>query len=84
MAPASKRFLSELKRGSLRHDGDKTYRWHVLNAVIRELSGDRFRYDKPRDDSQKIDGLIATLMALDALLTEPPRTRLPSNGLMSL
>lgn len=84
MAPASKRFLSELKRGSLRHDGDKTYRWHVLNAVIRELSGDRFRYDKPRDESQKIDGLIATLMALDALLTEPPRTRLPSNGLMTL
>ncbi len=84
MGPASARFLSELKRGSLRHDGDRTYRWHVLNAIIKELSGDRFRYDKPRDETLKIDGLIATLMACDALLTEPPPSTLPAGGLIAL
>jgi len=49
MALAAVRFDEALRAGWLVHDGHRGLRRHVLNAVRRELSGERWKYDRPRD-----------------------------------
>lgn len=49
MALAAQRFEEALRLGWIRHDGNAELRRHVLNAVKRALSGERFRYDRPSD-----------------------------------
>ena len=66
--------LQSLKDGRLRHDGDPLLRWQANNAVIiRNRKGD-IMFDK-RDSDDKIDGLVASVMALRRCMVAPRRVR---------
>jgi phage terminase large subunit-like protein len=49
MALAAARLDEAIRSGWLRHDGDPGLRAHVLNAVRRQLGGEKWKYDRPSD-----------------------------------
>jgi phage terminase large subunit-like protein len=59
-----KEFLRAIVDGRLRHDGENPLlRWCAGNAVIRQdRDGEKWMFDK-RDSNEKIDPLVATVMA---------------------
>ena len=67
MAVCSVKLLSAIRKRQLVHDGDLLLRAHVLNMIEKDLSGRAWRFDKPKDDSQKIDAGIALMLSLDGL-----------------
>jgi len=82
MAAAAAEFDEALRNGWLRHDGDPGLRAHVLNAVRKPLSAERWRYDRPPDaqDGKRrgrypIDALTGLVMGHSVaveLQDEPP------------
>lgn len=71
MVPASQLVHDMIKSTQLVHDGDRRYRAHALAAEAKQTSRGTWRYVKPlkphgrrTDESQKIDALIATVIAL--------------------
>ena len=64
IALADGRLMEAIRRRSLAHDGDRTLRMHVLNAVEKPLGGEKFRFDRARRGPRKpIDALRALAMA---------------------
>lgn len=71
MALADSRFGEAVRRGELAHDGNRTLRTHVLNAVEKPVLGDRFRYARrARGPRQPIDCLTAASMAHSVAFAE--------------
>lgn len=77
MCPASVDLLGLLLEHKLAHDGDADLRRHVLAAVKQTVGMDGWMFAKPKtmsgegqtdDRSEKIDGLVATLIAVSRLL----------------
>lgn len=71
MVPASQLTHDMIASTQLVHDGDLAYRKHALAAEAKQTSRGTWRYVKPlkshgrrTDESQKIDSLIATVIAL--------------------
>lgn len=50
-------------------------RWCAENVAVRQDDAGRIRPVKPRKSTKRIDGVVATVMALDQLLREPERKR---------
>ncbi len=86
MVLASERFDEALRFGWIRHDGGRKcstggcrcggLRGHVLNAVARHVSGEKWRYDRPasaQGEKRKdcpIDGLTGALIAHSVAVAE--------------
>ncbi|MBC7644587.1 MAG: hypothetical protein H7123_05620 [Thermoleophilia bacterium] len=79
MCPASVDFLGMLLENKIMHDGDPDLRQHILNAVKRTVGMDGWMFSKPKasegkgtsdDRTLKIDGLVATLIAVARLLAK--------------
>lgn len=60
--------------GKLRHGGHRALRWCVSNVVILTDTGGRRRLDKRRA-KEKIDGAVATVMAVGRALVAPEPKR---------
>lgn len=60
------RFMEGLRDGSIWHDGDLTFRRHVLSAVKARLPGDKFRFDRPRTLRKRRDRRRILIDALQA------------------
>lgn len=58
--------------GRLKHDGNPLLRWCVNNAVIAADRQDRWMFDK-RSSSEKIDPLVAVVMAFRVCSMAPQR-----------
>ena len=75
MAPASERLYELIKEGRLVHDGDPTFRKHILSAVIAQTERG-WRISK-KESRERIDAAVALTLAADrAVLTrneEPPK-----------
>lgn len=86
MCPASVDLLTVLQRVQLAHDGNRDLRQHALNAVRLDVGTRGWQFAKPRtaggakDRTQKIDGLVATLVAVSRLLARE-RQKAPEKGL---
>jgi phage terminase large subunit-like protein len=59
-------FMEAIREGWLRHPGDPDLTRHVLNAVAKQVTHDRYRFDRPstsraakHQDRRVIDALIA-------------------------
>jgi phage terminase large subunit-like protein len=65
MGIATKRFRELVLSGRIRHDGDPELAKHVANAVTVEAGENLWRVSKGKS-REKIDGLVAALMAVDA------------------
>jgi len=71
-------FMDGLREGWIKHDGDPALRQHAMNAVVRNLPGDRKRFDRPSDsrrnpreqDRRVIDGLDAASMVHTVAVAE--------------
>lgn len=80
MGLASRRFEEALRLQWIRHDGHRGLRRHVLNAVRRELGGEKFKYDRPVDaqgarrSNFPIDAFTGSLMGHSHAVAECDRT----------
>jgi phage terminase large subunit-like protein len=75
MGRASGRMDEWIRNRRIAHDGDRTLRTHVLNAVKKALPGETFRYDRPKDAQGErrkrypIDALTGITMGLSVAVT---------------
>lgn len=62
--------------GTLLHDGDGVLTWEASNVTVKRGTRGDIRPVKPEDDSpDKVDGIVALIMALDRALLEAPKRR---------
>lgn len=71
-APA-KVFEKLIAEGNLHHDGNPVLRWMVGNVAAKRDSNDNIKPDKAAS-ADKIDGVVATIMALGLAIVEEPTT----------
>ncbi|MCI6360565.1 MAG: terminase large subunit [Eubacterium coprostanoligenes] len=64
MSPASNELMRLVLSGNLAHDGNPVLRWMMDNIFIRTDPAGNIKPDKQKS-TEKIDGVIATIMALD-------------------
>lgn len=65
-------FMAALKEQRISHDGDPLLRWCAGNAVVIQDRQERWMFDK-RDSSEKIDPIVATVMAFRMACLAPTR-----------
>jgi phage terminase large subunit-like protein len=72
-------WMQAVRERTICHDGDPTFRRHVLSAIRARLPGDRYRFDRPRTlrkarrDQRRIviDALTAASMVHAAVMNQP-------------
>ncbi len=64
MSPASNELMRLVLSGNLAHDGNPVLRWMMDNIFVRKDPAGNIKPDKEKS-TEKIDGVIATIMALD-------------------
>lgn len=67
MSPASKEFEKLVLSGDMKHRGDPVLSWMVANTVIEQDPAGNIKPSKSKS-SEKIDGVVATIMATDRAL----------------
>lgn len=72
MAAPTRRFLELVAAGKLRHGNNPVLKWMASNAATEDERGDGaiLKFSK-RKSSEKIDGIIATTMALGIAMSDP-------------
>ena len=68
MSAPTKEFEALILGGKLKHDGNPVLRWNVSNVVIEQDAAGNQKPSKKRS-SEKIDGVVATVMALGRAMT---------------
>jgi phage terminase large subunit-like protein len=66
-------FQDLIAKGRIKHDGNPLLRWCVNNAIIARDRQDRWMFDK-RSSGEKIDPLVATVMAYRVASLAPERS----------
>jgi len=64
-------FEAFVKGKRVRHDGPRVLRWNVENVAIKQDDAGRIRPVKQRRRAKRIDGVVASLMALSRALVTP-------------
>ena len=64
MSPATKQFYKLLMDGKIIHGGNPVLRWMAGNVVVERDAADNIKPTKSKSP-EKIDGIVATIMALD-------------------
>jgi phage terminase large subunit-like protein len=64
MSHPSKEHYKLLMEGNINHGGHPVLKWMVQNVVMRQDHAGNIKPDKEKS-VEKIDGIIATIMALD-------------------
>ena len=64
MSAPSKEMERLMAEGQLAHDGNPVLRWMADNVVVQTDAAGNIKPDKKKS-SEKIDGIVATIMALD-------------------
>jgi len=72
MSPPSREWERLILDGKYRHGGNPVQRWCVDNVVATSDSAGNIKPDK-RASSEKIDGVVAAIMALDRALRHEPK-----------
>ena len=57
-------FEALVQAGRVRHDGHRCLRWNVENAMVKRTDDGLIRPVKPRRQSKRVDGVLASVMAL--------------------
>lgn len=74
MSAPTKEFLRLIASGKLRHGGNPAVRFQASNAVTRTDPAGNLKLDKSKS-TDKIDGLVAAVMALDRCMRRQPERR---------
>ena len=64
MSPATKEFYKLLMEGNIIHGGHPVLRWMAGNVVVETDAAENIKVTKAKSP-EKIDGIVATIMALD-------------------
>ena len=64
MSPPTKELMSLVLSKKIRHGGNPVLRWNVDNLVVKQDEAGNLKPDKEKS-TQRIDGVVALLMALD-------------------
>ena len=71
--------------GRVTHDGNRVLRWNFENVAVRQDDAGRIRPVKPKRQAKRIDGVVATIMALSRVIVNPVRTSVyDSRGVLTL
>jgi hypothetical protein len=65
-------FEALVKAKRVIHGGHKLLRWNVENVAVKTDDAGRIRPVKPRKQTKRIDGVVATLLALSRLIHGQP------------
>ncbi len=77
MALAASRLMEAIRTKQLVHDDDRVLRQHVLNAAQRTVSGERWKFDRPKRGGRlPIDALTALAM-VNSVAADPPKKKQP-------
>ena len=64
MSPPTKEFYKLLMEGNIIHGGNPVLRWMAGNVVVETDAAENIKVTKAKSP-EKIDGIVATIMALD-------------------
>lgn len=64
-------FEALVRAGRVVHGGHRLLRWNVENVAIKRDDAGRIRPVKPKKNTKRIDGVVATLIALSRLIATP-------------
>jgi phage terminase large subunit-like protein len=73
MSPPSKELEKLVLEGRYRHGGNPVTRWMIDNVVVRQDPAGNIKPDKEKS-TEKIDGVVAAIMALDTASRNVVRT----------
>jgi phage terminase large subunit-like protein len=71
-------FEALVKSKRVNHGGQRVLRNHMENVAVKQDDAGRIRPVKPKRRSKRIDGVVATLMALSRVIVAPPEPDPPS------
>jgi len=71
LSEACQVFEALVKARRVIHGGHRLLRWNVENVAIKQDDAGRIRPVKPRKQAKRIDGVVATIMALSRLMALP-------------
>lgn len=71
LSEACQVFEALVKAGRVLHGSNRLLRQHVENVMVKPDAGGRIKPVKPRKQTKRIDGLVATLIALSQLIRMP-------------
>jgi len=84
MSPPSKEFERLVLSQKIHHDGNPIMRWNLDNTVVSQDPAGNVKPDKGKA-TQRIDGVVATIMALDrALRHDTGRSVYEEHGIEAL
>lgn len=84
MSEPSKLLERMILAGDVRHGGNKVLRWQVSNVVVKQDPAGNIKPDKSKS-SDRIDGVVASIMALGRAMLETKRTSVyASRGLVTV
>ncbi len=83
MSPPTKEMLKMVLGGKIRHGGNPVLRWMADNVVVTSDPAECVKPDK-RKSTERIDGIVAAIMALDRLTRKVPPSVYDERGLLSV
>jgi phage terminase large subunit-like protein len=83
MSAPAKEFEALVLSGRLRHGGNPVMRWMVGNCSVERDAAGNIKPSKKKS-SEKIDGVVATVMALGRATLRPPPSMYDVRGVMVL
>ena len=76
-------FEALVKAKRIIHGGHRLLRWNLENVAIKRDDAGRIRPVKPKKATKRIDGIVASIMAISRLMLMPPeRKRKPRGALL--
>ena len=83
MSPPTKEMLKMVLGGKIRHGGNPVLRWMADNVVVTSDPAENVKPDKNKS-TERIDGIVAAIMALDRLTRKEPPSVYDERGLLSV
>lgn len=84
LSEACQVFEALVKAKRVIHGGHPLLRWNVENVAVKRDDAGRIRMVKPKKAAKRIDGVVATVMALSRLMAASPPPPAPTPRISSL
>ena len=83
MSPPTKELMRRVLDKSIRHDRNPVLRWNMDNVCIKDDPAGNIKIDKEKS-TEKVDGTVALVMALDRAIKNQGESVYDSRGLLLL
>ncbi len=83
MSPPTKEMLKLVLDGKIRHGGHPVLRWMADNVMVTSDPAENVKPDKSKS-TERIDGIVASIMALDRLTRKEPLSVYTERGIISI